>query len=89
MNFRGIIKDITPIQTITTKDNKQFQKVTIVAESEERYPQSIVFDVVNEDVQKDLPSLGDRVEIELNARATEYHGKYYNNLRAWKISKVQ
>lgn len=81
MNFRGIIKDITPIQTITTKDNKQFQKSTIVAESEERYPQSIVFDVVNEDVRKDLPSLGDRVDIELNARATEYHGKYYNNLR--------
>ena len=89
MNFKGIIKAITPVQSITTKDNKMLQKVSMLAETEERYPQSITFDVINEDIQKDLPTVGMRVEVELNARATEYHGKYYNNLRAWKINKIQ
>lgn len=88
MNFRGIIKDITPIQSIVTKDNKQFQKRTLVAESEERYPHSLAFDIVGEDIDKNLPSLGDRVQVEIDARATQYNGKWYNNLRAWKISKV-
>ena len=89
MNFKGIVKDITAIQNITTKDNKQFQKITIVCESEERYPQTLAFDVIGEDVQKDLPALTDRVVVELNARATQYNGRWYNNLRAWKITKAQ
>lgn len=89
MNFKGIVKAITPIQIITTRDNKQLRKLTIVCESEERYPQTLAFDVIGEDIEKDLPILADRIIVELNARATEYNGKWYNNLRAWKITKAQ
>ena len=89
MNFKGIIKDRTDIQTIVTKDNRQIQKITMMVESEERYPQTLAFDVIGDDVQKDLPVLGDRVEVDLNVRATKFNGRWYNSIRAWRITKVQ
>lgn len=87
MNFRGKIIELSEIQSITTKDNKLFQKREVVIETNERYPQSLMFEVTGNDVNHACLVPGMFIEVELNARATKYNNRWYNSLRAWKIIK--
>ncbi len=85
MNFKGVIKYVSDIQSIQTKDDRLYQKKEVVIETEERYPQSLLFDVSGDDLQKEFLAVGQRVEVELNCRANNYNGRWFNSFRAWKI----
>lgn len=86
MNIAGVIKFVGDIQSIQTKEDKIFQKREVVIETEERYPQSLMFEVTGEDVKHVSLVTGNKVLVELNVRATLYNNRWYNNIRAWKIA---
>lgn len=89
MNVKGVIKDVLPIQSIHTKKQTIIRKREILIETEERYPQSLLFEVLNDDVEHVCLVHGMRVTVELNFRAVKYNDKYFNNFRAWKIEKIE
>jgi len=64
-----------------------FTKRQFVIETEEKYPQTIPFDLVKDRTNLlDKYTEGDRLEVFFNIRGNEYNGKYYVSLNAWKIS---
>lgn len=88
MNIKGIIREVMPIQSIQTKKGTLLRKREALVETEERYPQSLLFELIDDDVDNACLLPGMKVEIEVNFRAVKYKDKYYNNFRAWKITRI-
>ena len=75
MNIKGKITMVKEVESITTRDKRLILKRTAVIETEGgKYAQSIAFDVMGEDV---------------NNHVTEFNGKLYNNIRAWRIKLIE
>jgi hypothetical protein len=85
MDITGRIKVISDEQTFPSG----FVKRQFVITTEEQYPQDVAFDLV-----KDKTSLisgfnsGEMIKVHFNIRGSEYQGKYYVNLQAWKLEKA-
>ena len=54
-------------------------------ETEERYPQSILIGIRDGMIDQYRVIEGERIEVDVNFRANEYNGKYYNTFTAWRI----
>lgn len=58
----------------------------VIQTPDEKYPQSIQFQVMNDRIQEmDIYSLGEEIEVSFDVRGREYNGKYYNTLNAYKV----
>lgn len=85
MILKGRIKIIGEIQNF----DSGFSKRQFVITTEEQYPQDLAMDFVKDKCSiLDQYNEGDEVEVSINLRGNEYNGKYYVNLQAWKIAKV-
>lgn len=82
MDITGRIKLIKDEQSFPSG----FVKREFVVTTEEQYPQDIQLELI-----KDKTSLisnyktGDRIKVFFNIRGSEYNGRYFVNLQAWKI----
>ena len=67
------------------------RKLTFVVEevSDKDYKGSLAIDLIKDkvDMMNDF-KVGDMVSVAVNFRATEYNGKHYNGITAWRISKT-
>ncbi len=85
MDITGRIKLISDEQTFPSG----FVKRQFVITTEEQYPQDVAFDLL-----KDKTSLisgynvGETLKVHFNIRGSEYQGKHYVNLSAWKLEKA-
>ena len=60
-----------------------------VIETHEQYPKRMMFNVFGEDKIKQYNiQLGDEINVFFDINAREYQGKYYNDIRAWRVDKV-
>src|SRR5687768_6527929 len=82
MDITGRIKLIKDEQSFPSG----FVKREFVVTTEEQYPQDIQLELI-----KDKTSLvssynvGDRIKVHFNIRGSEYNGRYFVNLQAWRL----
>lgn len=63
-----------------------FTKRIFVLTTDEKYPQDVALELYNDSCNAiDEYKVGDRIEAEYNVRGSEYNGKYFVNLNAWRI----
>jgi len=59
----------------------------VIRTAEEKYPQDIKLELTKDACSKlDAYKIGDTVTVDFNLQGNEYNGKYFVNLRAWKIT---
>lgn len=88
MELKGKINSVSDVQTGTSKQGKEWQKLSFTIDTGENYDNIISFDVFgNEDVEKFLKynKLGKDVEVSFNIKCREYQGKWFTNLQAWRV----
>ncbi len=62
----------------------------VVNTFKEQYPQDIKLELFKEKCEVlDSFTVGDDVNVEFNLRGNEYNGKYYVNLQAWRLAKLE
>ena len=63
-----------------------FTKQVLVVDTGGQYPQQVPIEFVNDKTQL-IENLqpGQDVEVGINIRGNEYHGKYYVNLQGWRV----
>jgi single-stranded DNA-binding protein len=84
MDISGKVKVVME----TMKFDSGFQKREFVVTTQEQYPQDIKFEVVQDKVSLlDGIQSGDSVKVGFDIRGNEYQGRYFVNLRAWKLDK--
>jgi len=58
----------------------------VIQTPDEKYPQSIQFQVMNDRIQEmDKFTIGEEVEVSFDVRGREHNGKYYNTMNAYKV----
>lgn len=81
----GQIKLINDTQTFTSG----FTKRQFVIITEDKFPQDIPLDFMKDKCTiLDSFKVGDQVEVAYNLNGSEYKGKHYVNLVAWKITHL-
>jgi hypothetical protein len=87
MNFKGIVRQITPLVSGTSASGKEWTKQQVLVEEiNTEHPNSIVFEAFNKPI--DGIVLGVNVDVEFNAKYSEYQGKLYNSFQIYTIKKV-
>lgn len=88
----GRLKRISEIQQVTDT----FKKREFSIETDEQYPQTIGFEIVQDKVNLiDGYNVGDLIEVFFNLRGREWRKdadsavRVFNSLHAWRIQKVQ
>jgi hypothetical protein len=87
--FLGTITNILPLQSGTSQNGKDWQKLQFVVKEEKaEYPQSMVFTMMDakkiENFTK-YEKVGNAVEVAFNLSAREYNGKWYADVTAWSV----
>lgn len=87
--LKGTIKAVYNTEQIT----QTFSKKEIVVETQETYPQTILLQFTNNNIDKlDHINVGDSVEVKYNLRGRGYEKngetRYFNTIEGWDIKKV-
>ncbi|RPH70910.1 DUF3127 domain-containing protein [bacterium] len=85
LEISGKVIQVLSEQTGTGR-NGQWTKQDFVIETQEQYPRKICFSAWGEKVSvvKNLKT-GSLVNVSFNAESREFNGRWYTDLRAWKI----
>lgn len=85
--FKGIISKALPEQSGTSKNGKAWKKREYVVEYEHgQYPKSIVFQVMNDNIDKLNIQQGMEYDLELDFEAREWNGRYFLQASCWKAA---
>jgi hypothetical protein len=84
VEIKGEIKLIGELQTF----DSGFTKIQVVVTEDGQYPTDIPIDFLKDktDYLQNF-SVGDIVVVSANLRGSEYNGKYYIGLTAWRIQR--
>jgi hypothetical protein len=82
MEIKGKITHELPVVSGTKKDGGTWSKQSfVITEEADKYPKSLCFEVWNDKVPV---TLGEVCTIHFETKTSEYNGKFYNEIRAWK-----
>ncbi len=85
--FEGTVKEIMDVQTFASGFCK---RDFVVTDTEDRWPQDIKFTVVkNNCALLDPIKKGDQVRVTFSLRGNLYNGRYYTDLQAFKLEKME
>lgn len=89
MDITGrIIVALEPRSGISKSSGTPWKMQEFVLETiNEQYPHKMMFSVFGEDkIQQAAINVGDDVTVSFDVNAREYNGRWYNDIRAWRVS---
>lgn len=88
MEIQGKIIAILPTRSGVSAKGTQWQVSEYVLETQEQYPQRMSFDVFGADnaAQFNIRE-GEELKVYFNFNAHEYQGRWFNQIRAWKVER--
>ena len=67
----------------------EWKSQTYVIETQEQYPKKMAFDVFGADrIANFSIQFGEVINVSFDIDAHEYQGRYFNQIRAWNVTKV-
>jgi hypothetical protein len=82
----GKLKTVLEVQSFSSG----FTKREFVVTTDEQYPQDIKFELYKDKTSAiDKFKEGDLLKVSFNVRGSEYNGRYFVNLNAWRIENEQ
>ena len=88
--FIGFITRIGDIEQFDTKDGRKVFSRDIVVTTDEQFPRSASFTLRNDLAQAFSLNIGQhvRVNFDIDARANRDGSRYFNQLKAWRITQL-
>lgn len=84
-----IIAALEPKSGVSQSTGKPWKVVQYVLETQESYPRHVVFEVFGEDrLQQFNIQTGEELTVAFDIDAREYNGRWYNQLKAWKVERA-
>ena len=89
MEIEGRIARKFSVQSGTSARGAWFKQEFLVEYQEGNYPTQVCMNVWGEDKVKELEKyqVGDKVKVSFNLSSREYNGRWYTDVRAWRIQK--
>jgi len=89
LEINGKITDVLPVQSGTSKAGREWQKQEFVVETDDQFPKKVCFTLFGDKI----PLLngfnnGDEVAVAFNLESREFNGRWFHNVNAWRINKL-
>ena len=86
MEIQSTLKQILPLESGESKNGKQWQKQTIIVETQESYPKLIAIEVSEKAISRLQDySIGQTITCSVNIESREYNGRWFTSVKCWKI----
>jgi hypothetical protein len=83
MEIEGKIIQILPLQSGVSSKG-EWKKQDFILETQDQYPKKVCISAWNSKIQVE-PLLNTSVKISINIESREYSGRWYTDVKAWKI----
>ena len=83
MNIEGKVVKILPIESGTGKTGNGWKKQPFVIEFGDKYPKQLCVTMWGDAIV--TLSEGDTVKVQFDLESREFNGKYYTEVKAWKV----
>ncbi len=86
MEISGAVINLLPLASGQGK-NGTWKKQEFILEIPGQYPKKVCLHLWGEKVDEYKLSIGDKITASINVESREYNGRWYTDVRAWKIQK--
>lgn len=88
MEIKGKIIAVLPLQTGEGR-NGQWKSQDYVLEynQDSQYPKRMVFNIFGDKIDQFQVAEGQMVKVDFDIEGREYNGRWFNNVRAWRVEK--
>ena len=88
MEITGKIIAVLPERGGVSKTGNEWKTQEYVIETHEQYPKKVCFNVFGADkIAQFNIQAGDEMTVSFDINAREYQGRWYNDIRAWKVGR--
>ncbi len=88
MEITGKIIAVLPERGGVSKTGNEWKTQEYVLETHEQYPRKICFNVFGADkISQFNIQVGEEMTVSFDINAREYNGRWYNDIRAWKVER--
>lgn len=84
MELTAKLTQLLPLQTGTGK-NGQWKKQDIIVETEGQYPKKVCISIWGDKINESQLKVGSLLNISFDVESREYNGRWYTDVKAWKI----
>lgn len=88
MNIKGKITQVLPVQSGEGKKG-QWKRQQVIIEIPGPYPKSICVSVWGSLINESILIVGNNLDISIDIESKEFNGKWYTDVKAWKIELVK
>ena len=85
MEIKGKIVQILPLQGGQTKAGGEWKKQEYILETEGQYPKKVCFNLWGDRIEQYPVVEGEEVTVSFDLDSREFNGRWYTEVRAWKI----
>lgn len=85
MQLTAKLIQLLPLQT-GTGSNGEWRRQDIIVETEGQYPKKVCISIWGERINEQQLQVGNTLVIDFDAESREYNGRWYTDLKAWKIA---
>ena len=89
MDISGKIIAILPMQGGTSKSGNEWKKQDYILETHDQYPKKVCFNLWGEKVDQFAIQSGEELTVSFDIESREFNGKWYTNINAWKVDRVE
>ena len=87
MKLTAKISQLLPLQTGSGK-NGEWKKQDFIVETGDAYPKKVCISVWGDKINPTVLVVGNELSIDFDIESREYNGRWYTDLKAWKIELV-
>ena len=90
LKINGTITTILQPVNGTSKAGKEWNKQDFIVNTGGEYPDNICFTLFGAKIsQLEGKTINDSVNVSFNVSSREHEGKWYHNINAWKVEKLE
>lgn len=84
MELTATLVQILPLQKGMGK-NGEWKKQDIIVETQSQYPKKVCISIWGDKINEKVLQVGNPLNISFDVESREYNGRWYTDVKAWKI----
>ena len=90
LSIKGTLKTVLDTENGTSKAGNEWKKQSFILDTGSQYNPEICFQLFGDEKIQLLKEYneGDQIEVSFNLSSREYNGRYFHNIDAWRIEKL-
>jgi len=87
MQLTARLIQVLPLQSGTSR-NGEWKKQDIIVETEGQYPKKVCISMWGDKINESVLQINNMLDISFEVESREYNGRWYTDVRAWKVDLV-